>query len=68
MSVPSLKKKKKDFGHVLFCLPFTYVLAIKFRILSVWKNLVHKDKKLSQESFIWFLRSQCLNVCLSCSN
>lgn len=59
---------KKDLGYVLVCLPFIYGLAIKFRSPFVWRNLVHKDKNQSRESFVWFFRSHCLNLCLSCNS
>lgn len=30
----------------------------------VWKNLVHKDKNQSQESFVWFFKFHYLNMSL----
>lgn len=47
----------------MICSTFSYVL--EFRISFVWKNLVHKDKNQSQESFVWFFRFCCLSLWLS---
>lgn len=43
----------------------TFFYVLEFRIPFVWKNLVHKDKNQSQESFVWLFRFYCLNVWLS---
>lgn len=59
-----LHLKKKDLGYFLVCLPFSYVLAIKFMTPFVWENLVHKDKNQSQANFVWFFRFHCLNLSL----